>query len=639
MLTSDVRAFLASLLLCGVAQIAVSAQTARSEKYTWKSVNVIAGGYVPGIVFSPKQPGLAYCRTDIGGFYKWESSTKQWTPLGDWCGVSNYMGGESIAPDPVDANKVYLACGMYSSGPAAIMRSKDQGKTFDVIKVPFTMGGNENGRGVGERLAIDPNSPEILYFGSRHDGLWVSTDSATTWCKVDSFPIQGSGRQSRGGGFGGGGGAVGLSFVVFDPSGGTAGSASRMIYVGSTEPGDSHLFRSSDAGKTWQPVPGQPANTLMPIHAEVDGNGVLYLAYGNGPGPNGVTDGAVWKLNTREGIWTDITPLPPGRDGNRRFGYGGLSLDRQHPGTLVVTTIDRWSPIDDVLRSTDGGKSWKSINAKARMDISRSPFLTFGAPAPKFGWWMDALAIDPFDSNRAAYGTGATIYGTNDLTMADADQPTHWSVWAEGMEETAIINLTSPTEGAHLISAFGDIGGFTHDDLAISPASGMHKNPAFGNTNTVDYAERNPKVIVRTGTGNARGSGMAYSEDGGHTWQPLARPAGGGQGGRGGGGRGGGGLIVSADGSAFMTLGATPAITRDRGKTWTSCQGLPEGVRPVADRFNAAKFYAVDVASKQVHTSTDGGTTFKATPCKLPDLPAGGGGRGGGFGGGRGGSL
>jgi len=611
-----------------------------SEPYVWKNVKVVAGGFIPGIVFSHIEPGLAYCRTDIGSAYRYDGSIKKWIPLTDWCGVSNLMGTESIAADPIDANRVYIAAGMGARQPAAIMRSMDKGKTFQVIDVPFKMGGNENGRGVGERLAIDPNLNDILYFGSRLDGLWMSSDTGLTWKKVESFPIKGGSEPTpippTAAGSAPGRGrssSAGLSFVVFDPSTGSPGSPTRTIYVGSTTPGDAQLYRSSDAGKTWGPVPEGPKE-LFPIHAQFDTTGILYLIYDSGVGPNNVTNGAVWKYNPKDGTWTDITP---DKDPKRApGGYGGLGIDRQHPGTIMVATLNHWSDNGDRLyRTIDGGKTWKNISSNTKRDASLSPYMNWGNSEPALGWWIATLAIDPFDSNRVCYATGATIWGTDEITKTDSDRQTNWSVWADGIEETAILDVISPADGAHLISAFGDIGGFTHDNLDVSPPSGMHSNPIFGNTNTLDYAEKNPSIIVRTGTPKNNGGSMAYSEDGGHSWKPfsMGQNTGGGRGAGGFGGFNRGGVILNADGGIFMSLSGNPSISKDRGQNWTPCQGLPQGVRPAADRVDPTKFYAVDVNNNKLYTSVDGGATFSAADAKgLPIVEnetAAGSGRGG----------
>ncbi len=612
-----------------------------NQAYTWKNVKVVAGGFIPGIVFNTTQPGLAYCRTDIGSSYKWDAAAKKWIPLTDWCGIGNLHGSESIATDPVDPNRVYIAAGMGPGQPAAILRSTNQGKTFQVVDVPFRMGGNSAGRGVGERLAIDPNDNNKLYFGSRNDGLWISRDTALTWRKVDNFPVTGSS-----GGGGGGGRGVGLSFVVFDAATGTPGKATPAIYVGSTERGDMHLFRSLDAGQSWDAVPGQPTNFLA-IHAEFDTQENLYLVYDNGVGPNGVTDGAFWKFNPRNDAWTDITPVkdashPPG-------GYGGLGIDRQHPGTVVVASLNRKVGDDDdrIYRTTDGGATWKDLTAKSHRDASASPYVVWVGkpmgddpvhPEASVGWWIATLAIDPFDSSHVCYATGATIWNTVDINKADSDQDTHWSIWADGIEETAIIDLASPPAGAHLISAFGDIGGFTHDDLDSTPPEGMHLHPLFTTTSSLDFAEKNPNIVIRTG---ARAlhmpdrDTMAYSTDGGHNWKPFTLGATDGGGRRGGGGAqgvgvGSGPVILSADGSVFMSIAGTVQISTNRGESWTNVQGLPLGVRPVADRANPAKFYALNLAEGKIYRSFDRGATF--TNGEVVGLPAaGGGGRGGGL--------
>ena len=577
--------------------------------YVWKNVKVVAGGFVPGIIFNLKQPGLAYCRTDIGSSYKWDNAAGRWIPLTDWSPDSNLQGTESLATDPVDPNRLYLAQGMYSRDPAAIFRSLNQGKTFQVIDVPFRMGGNENGRGVGERLAIDPNDNNLLYFGSRYDGLWISKDTALTWSKVENFPVKGSGAPSEDSGFSWGRRSAGLSFVVFDPATGTPGKPTKTIYVGSTDRGDAQLYWSTNAGATWGAVPGQPTG-LVPIHTAFDTHGMLYLVYDNGVGPNGVTDGAVWKFNPQAGAWTDITPVtdtnrPPG-------GYGGLGVDRQNPGTLVVASLNRQSTNDSdrIYRTTDGGATWKDISAKTRRDPSASPYLIWGRSEPSLGWWMATLAIDPFDPNHVCYATGATIWNTDDIHNADLDQDTHWSVWGEGIEETAVVDLASPPAGAHLVSAFGDIGGFVHDDLNVSPKDGMFLHPLFTTTYSLDFAEKNPNLFVRSGSpvrNMPNRAPMAYSLDGGHTWNPFSTGV------TNTGGRRGGGfgtVILSADGSVFMSTVGTVQISTNRGETWTPVKGLPPGVRPVADRSNPAKFYALNIADGKIYRSTDGGATF-----------------------------
>jgi hypothetical protein len=655
-----------------------------SQRYTWKPVVMKGGGFIDGLVFNTTQPGLAYCRTDVGSAYKWDNQKQVWIPLTDWVADANLMGAESVATDPIDPQRVYIAAGMHQSDPAAILRSMDQGKTFQSIPVPFRMGGNENGRGVGERLAIDPNDNNILYFGSRVAGLWTSKDAALTWSKVDSFapapaaaaPAPAApraeagapaaapgdaaagarrGRGAPGGGGGGarGGGGVGLSFVVFDPGTGTRGQPTKTIYVGSTDPGPSHLFRSTDAGQTWQPVPGQPAN-FMPGHAGFDTQGILYVAYANSPGPGSATDGAVWKLNPKDGAWTDITPV---KDANRfPGGYGGLGIDRQHPGTLVVASLDRVNPSlpqpdrddDRLYRTTNGGQTWTDISPKSHRDSSAAPYVPWAGvydannpkPEASVGWWIDALAIDPFNAKHVAYATGTIMWNTMDMDNADSGGDTHWTTCADGIEELCVAQLISPPAGPHLISAVSDVGNFTHDDLDASPAHGMDLHPLFANSMWMDFAYMNPSVVVRIGVtpyhGPKEGT-MGYSLDGGYNWKPFslgdAAAAGGRRGG--GGGGGGGNVILSADGKVFMSTGGTPRISTDHGTTWKDVTGLSAGISPIADRFNPAKFYALDAAAHRMYLSTDGGATF-TDAYAVTGLPAAGGG-GGGERGGRGG--
>jgi photosystem II stability/assembly factor-like uncharacterized protein len=455
------------------------------------------------------------------------------------------------------------------------------------------MGGNEDGRSAGERLVVDPNQGHILFFGSRHNGLWKSMDQGATWNPVTTFPI--SGRTN----------GVGTVWVVFDPTSGKRGTPTPTLYAGVQQKNGPGVYVSTDSGTTWKPLAGQPEG-LLPHQAQLDATGELYITYADAPGPNGMSSGAVWKWDSHSGTWTDISPLPP-----KSGGFAGLSLDRKHPGTVVVSTMDHWSGGDDVFRTTNGGKSWVALKDKAILDASLSPFLKWGNDKPKFGWWMGALAIDPFRPERVLFATGATIWESKDLTAADTGQPTHWAVGGNGVEQTAVNDLISPTEGAPLISALGDIGGFRHDDLTVSPTSGMSNNPIIGTTESLDFAAKNPSVVVRVGNGGPGKSG-AISLDGGATWKPFAsQPTG---------ARGGGSIAVSADGktllwSAQRTL---PAYSTDGGATWTRCEGVPQNARPVSDRVNPQRFYALDGDGGRLLLSDDGGAHFSEGATGLP---------------------
>jgi hypothetical protein len=134
--------------------------TARADvgdaPYAWLNVVVGGGGFIPGILFSRVERGLAWARSDMGGAYRFDAAAGRWIPLQDDNPVSSFMGVESLAPDPVDPDVVYAAVGMSRREPAAILRSADRGATWRTTPVDFRMGGNEDGRGLGERLAQLP---------------------------------------------------------------------------------------------------------------------------------------------------------------------------------------------------------------------------------------------------------------------------------------------------------------------------------------------------------------------------------------------------------------------------------------------------------------------------------------------------
>lgn len=279
-----------ALPLAAVGAAAPSPALAQAD-YAWDNVRIAGGGFVPGIVFNETEPGLAYARTDIGGAYRLDPATDRWVPLLDWVDWDRWgwTGVVSIATDPVDPDRVYAAVGTYTNdwdpNNGAVLRSDDRGETWEAAELPFKLGGNMPGRGLGERLAVDPNDNSVVYFGARGGhGLWRSTDHGATWSEVTAFPNPGDYVQDPGDPNGLLDDVIGVTWVAFDPDSGSPGSPTQEIYAGVADL-DDPLYRSTDGGDTWEPVPGAPTGYL-PAHGVVDhGNDRLYVATTSTPGP------------------------------------------------------------------------------------------------------------------------------------------------------------------------------------------------------------------------------------------------------------------------------------------------------------------------------------------------------------------
>ena len=193
-------------------------------------------------------------------------------PLLDWISLdeSNLQGVESIAIDPQNPQNVYIACGTYtSSSNGAILCSYDGGRTFARVDVPFTMGGNENGRGNGERMMVDPQNGNIIYMGTRLHGLWRSMDKGSELGHGSvSFPdVSEKFNPADRGSWGNRG--SGIVCIVYDVQGTQDGRGTRDIYVAASLMGRENLFVSHDYGESWQPVEGQPVQ-YRPTHMVFD---------------------------------------------------------------------------------------------------------------------------------------------------------------------------------------------------------------------------------------------------------------------------------------------------------------------------------------------------------------------------------
>ncbi|MGC4092649.1 MAG: hypothetical protein QM756_33170 [Polyangiaceae bacterium] len=591
----------------------VATPRGKSEPTTWRNVVLLGGGYVSGIIFSREVQGLAYARTDVGGAYRRDPGGNVWQPLLDWVDrdKAHYLGVESLALDPSDPDRVYLAVGAYTkswAGPGAMLRSKDRGRTWESVDMPIKMGGNEWGRACGERLAVDPNQPSTVFFGSRQAGLLVSKDHGATWEKRPGLAA-GTGNDP-----------IGVTAIVFDAKSGKPGNATPMIYA-AVDQGGGSVMQSRDAGETWATLKSQPEGMLA-CHIELDEQGLLWATYGNGPGPNDVSDGAVYTFDVREGTAKNVTPLKP--SGDDKFGYSGLAVDHKQPGRLLVTTIDRWTHKDDVFFTKDGGKSWKAIVKTARWNVGDAHWATLHRDAI-VPWWMGDIDLNPFDSNHVEISAG--IWSTTNLDRLEGPGPVEFRLANHGIEESVVNVLVSPPQGAPLLSGVKDFCGLRHARLDQSPPKGAY-NPPCQETTGLDFAELDPTLLVRTGTvwghsGEPEPNGL-LSTDGGESWRGFASvPPG---------AKTGGMVAITADGSAIIwTFKHDPAmVSRDRGETWQKVRGLrtsadvpdwsASDLQPAADRVDPKRAVIYDALEGVLYSSSDAGGTFEKGAQGLPTI-------------------
>src|SRR5450432_1790489 len=129
--SSSAASFFRSIQTHGLYLVSVlflSAVTSSGQIYNWKNVTIKGGGFISGIITHPNAPGVIYARADIGGAYRWNPTNNSWIPLLDFAPNSNLGGVESVAVDPSDSNRPYIATS--SGSPAVLLVSTNQGATL-----------------------------------------------------------------------------------------------------------------------------------------------------------------------------------------------------------------------------------------------------------------------------------------------------------------------------------------------------------------------------------------------------------------------------------------------------------------------------------------------------------------------------
>lgn len=575
--------------------------------FEWRSVNLQGMGWVTGLVVHPAEPELIYIRTDVGGVFRYEPSDESWIPLMDQYGLGlQYpkiasLDVAGIALDPSDTDVVYAALGSDGQIPedaiGDLYRSNDRGATWIELGLRRSDGlnvriaGNGEHRQAGERLAVDPNQPNTVYFGSRADGMFRSVDGGATWSEV-SVPAIGTD-------------FIGITFVAIDPGSGAPGATSQRLVYGAAGDG---LFESRDGGATWASIPGVGGG--IPYQAAYTPSGDLFVSFRN-RFDIGAPNGGLWKYTAQTETWADTSPAAT--------GFSGVAVDFMDP-ERVVAKRDRlgFGLTTDLDISLDGGATWTT---RAR-DVVAPPYYPV---AERDGWEFEtgALYFDPHVANRLWWVDGYAVY-RND---AVSENPGTYRAIMKNLEELVINQLIAHPSGRLLIASW-DMAGIAVDDVDAVPRERMTET--FGRASSLAYSPSNPDTVYWVGALQFQRTPLGgVSFDGGETWEdlpsfPSGDPFGDGQ------------IAVSATDSENL-IWTSPVdwplfpftsetwYSTNGGLSWNESAGLPSsiisnaphnGLNLIADGALGGTFYLFNCGPDNVfqgtyYRSTDGGVTFQ----------------------------
>jgi xyloglucan-specific exo-beta-1,4-glucanase len=563
-----------------------------AENYRWGSVAIGGGGYVTGVIPSKSERGIVYARTDVGGAYRYDQAGGRWVALLDWVSEAE-TGLLGVESLAIDPNN---AANVYLLAGTSYFNN---GKTV-------ILRSNDYGR----TFAATDVSGKFKAHGNgigRQSGEKLQVDPGNGRILYVGTRRDGLFRSGDAGAtwnrvaslpVTGTPNDNGIGFVLLDPASVDGGQAQR-IFVGVSRYGSAgpNLYFSYDGGETFDPVEGGPAG-MMPQRAVLSPDGILVITYANGAGPYGTTSepldrGQIWEYDAAGGNWTNVTPAGVSSP------FSGISMDPRDPKHLVASTINTWKLQHDsaygdrIYTSRNGGRTWSDVVQRGfRLDSKGADWIRTEAIH-----WAGAIEFDPFDTRRAWVTSGNGLFQTTDI---DAATPT-WNFDVAGLEETVPLNAVS-VAGMPLVSVIGDYDGFVHNEI---DSYGTIHTPRMGSTTGLAAAAQNPRIMARAG------SALYYTTNGGAGWSRAATING-----------SQGQLALSADGYVLLhspSNSTTSYRSTDFGTSWTRVAGLTAGnARPVADPVNPARFYAYD--NGNFLASIDGGASFTARAT----LPGGG---------------
>jgi photosystem II stability/assembly factor-like uncharacterized protein len=329
------------------------------------------------LLIDPTNPSFVYSGND-GGFHV--SSDR-----GETFGAPVKMPITqfyNIAIDPADSAKIFGGAQDNGTNRTLTGGSSDWGRIFG---------------GDGFQVIVDPVDPNTIYAESQNGGLGRSRDGGRTFSSIAPSPERTNWNTP----------------IRLDPADHNA-----LFF------GGNRLFRSSNAGTTWNaispdltngPTPARPgAGTITTFSISPGDSRTIYV---------GTDDGNVWVTRNGGQEWTKINRTLP------HLYVTSVQADKERANRVWVT----FSGFDDeplgrVFRSDDAGATWSPIGASL-------------PPVP-----VNALLRSPRRADILYVGTDVGVFMTEDAGVS-------WRSLGAGMPLAPVVDIIFDHRQGRLLAA------------------------------------------------------------------------------------------------------------------------------------------------------------------------------------------